>query len=790
MKKYLKLLPLLLVMYPLMVLAIGGAKRVIDLPGFNTDRLLFVDSSNELQDSGITLGGSDDELSGVASLNGITSTTLGYLDATSSIQTQLNGKFDELGPTTVNDGLMVTNSTDGDSLAGRPVTVDVDGNMGGIQVMTAEGQTGTVSTPSAGDLSLYFKDDGNLYKKDENGIEQQIGAGTSGINYFSDFQADIIGNVAEFDDSSAIVDGTGGSPANLATSLETTNPLSGQASYKLEKDTGADASNEGFSIDTDTPDRTSTVGGETVYVTFNYETSANYDNDSSGEQVSIYVYRVGSNTLESCNARDVLSGTFTNALPVAPDGGQYQCVTTLSSSDTSVRVIFGITGTGTSTWDIIVDKIKVGPDAVVTAPIITETQTYTPTTNNTMGNGTISGTYKIVGDYIYGTVYMLAGSTTSFSSSPWTFGLPTGYTVDASKLNNSSQVQAVGVAYANDVTGTLQIGSVQANDSSDTLYIWSQGGTASWRNSIPFSWATSDYLSFNYVVPIEQSSGNAILSTTQADHRTIAAKIYRSGSQAVSATFDTVDFNAEAYDDHGICSGASCIVPKTGRYKVGGSIYASGLTVEAGQLDINANGSAILSKARNITAAADQFVIPSTDIQLTEGATIELQMAVASDTSWTINGGERLTYLTIERVDEIGSTFSVYGVKESDCITNSTPTNWPITAGQWGDLTSDSLTPGTWLLKGVLGAYNNGAVTAQTMTVGISTTSGNSGTGLNYGVNRMDLYNTGTNTAWHNAYIVEYEVTVTETTTYYLKGFASNTTNLQEIYHFCKRRIK
>lgn len=644
--------------------------------------------------------------SGFLSASSVTSTTLGYLDATSSIQTQLDAKLDDF--TGSADNLLLrTNGAGGDAVQESGITVDDSNNISGIETLIVEGLTATPSTPSAGTLAIYAKDDNNVYKLNSSGVETEIGAGgggsgTGSVNYFQDYQADDQGTyVAEFDDTSAIVDGTGNSAANLSQSTETTNPLSGSNSYKLSKDVGANAQYEGWSMDTDTPDRTSTVGGETVYITFNYETSANYDNSASGEQVSVYVYRVGSNTLEACSARDVLSGSFTNALPVAPDGGQYQCVTTLESTDTAVRVIFGITGTGTSTWDLIVDKIKVGPDAVVTAPIVTETQSYTPIWTGgspSIGNGTLSGTYKIIGDTLYGTVYLLAGSTTTFGSGQWEFSLPSGYTIDTTKLNNSNSVQSSYVAYANDQTGSIAVGTVQLNSSNDTVYIWSQGGTSSWRSTVPFSWANTDYLSFSYEVPIEQSSGNAILSATQADHRFMEGKIYQTSNQAVAATSATLNFGSESYDTHSLCSGNSCIVPKTGRYKVGASVYLTGLTDdEAGQLDIRANGTAIATKARNSTAATDQFVIPSTDVELTEGQTITVLMAVASDTSWTINSGERLTYLTIERVDETGSTFSVYGpyeYTEAEATTTSTTS----TATTYVDVTgmSISLSPGTW----------------------------------------------------------------------------------------------
>lgn len=134
------------------------------------------------------------------------------------------------------------------------------------------------------------------------------------VTYFEDFEADSDSNVAPYDDVSEATDLTGGSP-NVTKNSETSAPLSETASYKLLKD-AADRQHEGWSIASQTLGRMETTGPKSIWISFAYETSADY---VSGD-VQIFTYRVGSNTLEACNTIEA-----SNDLPAAPDGGTYTC---------------------------------------------------------------------------------------------------------------------------------------------------------------------------------------------------------------------------------------------------------------------------------------------------------------------------------------------------------------------------------------------------------------------------------------------------------------------------------
>lgn len=102
----------------------------------------------------------------------------------------------------------------------------------------------------------------------------------------------------------------------------------------------------------------------------------------------------------------------------------------------------------------------------------------------------------------------------------------------------------------------------------------------------------------------------------------------------------------------------------------------------------------------------------------------------------------------------------------------NTATNAAAT-GTFGDLASISLTAGDWTVTGLIVWALNGATMSQTQ-LGISTTSGNSSTGLTKGTNFVDqlIPTSGTDSS---ACIPSYRISLSATTTVYLKYRATFT---------------
>lgn len=85
------------------------------------------------------------------------------------------------------------------------------------------------------------------------------------------------------------------------------------------------------------------------------------------------------------------------------------------------------------------------------------------------------------------------------------------------------------------------------------------------------------------------------------------------------------------------------------------------------------------------------------------------------------------------------------------------------------DVTSIALTPGDWDISGMVWFYGVGVTGGQGI-MGISTTSGNSGTGLTAGDTRADTYFSGVTSG---ATVAPFRVTISSNTTYYLKVHAT-----------------
>lgn len=100
------------------------------------------------------------------------------------------------------------------------------------------------------------------------------------------------------------------------------------------------------------------------------------------------------------------------------------------------------------------------------------------------------------------------------------------------------------------------------------------------------------------------------------------------------------------------------------------------------------------------------------------------------------------------------------------------------TAGQYSDVTSVSLTAGDWDVTGILAIVRTGATfTSVTAFGGISTTSGNSSTGLTTGDTLVYLsYGSDTSFLGASGTIGALRISLTTTTTVYLKGYVDGYT--------------
>jgi hypothetical protein len=127
--------------------------------------------------------------------------------------------------------------------------------------------------------------------------------------------------------------------------------------------------------------------------------------------------------------------------------------------------------------------------------IFLENKTYTPTwtgssSNPSIGNGTILGNYARTGRFVFVTIELVIGSTTTFGSGFWRFGLPT----------TSSGLSHQGSAVSTDLPGgTAYIGATTTNAANNYCLITTSSGNVS--PTIPFTWGTGDVIRLTIQYP-------------------------------------------------------------------------------------------------------------------------------------------------------------------------------------------------------------------------------------------------------------------------------------------------
>lgn len=128
--------------------------------------------------------------------------------------------------------------------------------------------------------------------------------------------------------------------------------------------------------------------------------------------------------------------------------------------------------------------------------------TYTPTwtgavTNPAIGNGTITGAYRINGKNLEFRINLTMGSTTTYGSGNWSFGLPTGVGVVAK--TGARQIVA---AVARDTGTAFYVGMARIASAATTFTVAGHA-TVAWQSTTPHTWANTDELEIQGLIEID-----------------------------------------------------------------------------------------------------------------------------------------------------------------------------------------------------------------------------------------------------------------------------------------------
>lgn len=498
----------------------------------------------------------------------------------------------------------------------------------------------------------------------------QISGSGGGLSYFDDLDADTISNVTTYDDgASTPTDGTGGVVNYASTSSDTSTPLVGDASYKLSKSAN-NAQGEGWAVDSETLDSVVAGGGSAFWIQFYYKTSANY----AADEVKVYAYRVGSNTLESLNSFQ--GSSMSNSLPVCSGVCEYAGWITASSSDTNIRLIFHIAGTAATAYDITLDRIRGGPSAVVQSGIQSDFEEVTGYTLST-GTGSISNATLTTFESRQGDKMLVVWSIAFTGTSTWTdlyLNMRSGRTIDVDKLTQvGSDAIPSNIRPLDTGVSGYGPGLFTLNNSTQLRFIQVGGGTFS--STSPFTFNSSDSLSGWFMVPIVGWTSGNVMSTAELQVRGVKARYTSNNGQSISSPNQVIDFEDQDYDSHSIVSGSGtswvCTIPIDGTYRIDAKLQTSATVSAANQYfipKIYVNGAVVLENGNryaNGIQTPSQNV--STTLVLSKGDIVTIRLDTDVAASRSLSASSSSNSFSIEQLPDL-TVLGVQGYAKTPTI--------------------------------------------------------------------------------------------------------------------------
>lgn len=205
-----------------------------------------------------------------------------------------------------------------------------------------------------------------------------------------------------------------------------------------------------------------------------------------------------------------------------------------------------------------------------------------------------------------------------------------------------------------------------------------------------------------------------------------------------------------------ITTAASTTVTAAINYRSAAMTLGSGGTITT-FIDVNVGGAASHIGTNN--AAISDVANPSGNWFIFQSGADKSQLGGALTVTGQLIGGGTAT--------NDSASAGVIGEFTQSRITSNT--NAPGATTAWADATSLSLTAGDWDVTGVVFTTLNGATMSGGVLIGISTTTGNSATGLQTGDNMAQFPVPSASTGDRSGTVPAYRMSLASTTTVYLK---------------------
>lgn len=287
---------------------------------------------------------------------------------------------------------------------------------------------------------------------------------------------------------------TGGTPSGNVLLTRTTTAgqvLDGNASFLITK-SAVSVQGEGFSVIANVPPAFRTANA-TISIPFKVISGSIVQGD-----VKVFLYDVTNSQVITPFNNDVVGAQ-----------GVVTAVASLSSTTSQIRVGFHFASTAATALTLAFDDVNVGPAQFATGFAGSNTKNDLVFTPNNFGAVTsASYYYKRIGDTLQMRGFFITGSG---SPAPGSLSLPTGYTIDASKLSGVSNSQGVGIwqilntGAAANLFGSGAVGDL-FYDGADTskVYFTHQSASSAYTkpNVSTFAGSVGNPIDFNITVPI------------------------------------------------------------------------------------------------------------------------------------------------------------------------------------------------------------------------------------------------------------------------------------------------
>jgi len=431
-----------------------------------------------------------------------------------------------------------------------------------------------------------------------------------------------------------------GAPTLTATQMAIaptpTNPLlQSQSAYNLQLVKSGAAQYQGFISGELTIDREDLA--KVLTGSFSYEVVTGPVNFSgtSTQDLEIWVY----NTVSGAWTQPAGYRGMNTSSGVGVVSFTFQTDSTAANNKYKIAVI--TQQTSATGYTVNFNDFSVGPTVVINGTPVTDWQTFTPTVG--FNNATHLGKYRRVGDSVEVSIQ------TTFTAAPTTgtlsWNMPTGLSVDTSKIDNSSNRYVGGVAYG---AGSQQaIGNTYYSTTSNSWGIQGISTSSSFTFVVPITWTTGNTINLFYRIPVQGWSSNVQISS-DTDTRVVAAILGPSSSVSVGSGATGVIYTGIAVvsDTHGaFSSGTTYTVPVSGAYRISAR-SSFNATAGAGQ------SQAIVRLVKNGTVFK---VIGNRDVLAAEASGVTSY--VNGSTIVNLNAGETLTF----------SPFQDSGVTRTSC---------------------------------------------------------------------------------------------------------------------------